>query len=263
MPAPRVWKSSPSASSSDSCQPTPTPRRTRPPESVSSVATCLATSVGWRCGSTSTSVPRVTRVVTAAMYASAINASRIGICGGYGPGGRPSIGKPITTWSNMSMWSYPICSMAWARRMTPCGPSRYGTLGNSAVRFMARSIYPQVLAQVDAAPGELGRRPLDHDTAAVEDHDVVGHVEHELGVLLDQHDREPLGLQPPDRRHDLGDDLRRQPFRRLVHQQHAPVRHQRAPDRQHLLLAARERAGDLPSALPKPREELGDRLERP
>src|SRR5262249_26804717 len=128
---------------------------------------------------------------------------------------------------------------------------------------MARSIYPQVLAQVDATTSELRRRPFDHDAAAVEDHDVVGHVEHELGVLLDQHDRQPLGLQPPDGRHDLGDDLRRQPFRRLVHQEHARVRHQRAPDRQHLLLAARERAGDLPAALLKPREQRGDRLERP
>ena len=81
MRAPRVRKSSPSASYSDSCQPTPTPRRTRPPDSVSSVLTCLATSVGWRCGSTSTSVPSVTRVVTAARYESVISASRIGMVG--------------------------------------------------------------------------------------------------------------------------------------------------------------------------------------
>src|SRR5215470_6071892 len=175
------------------------------------------------------------------MYASAINASRIGICAGYGPGGRPSIGKPITTWSNMSMWSYPICSMAWARRITPFGPSRYETLGNSTVSFMARSIYAQVLAQVETALHELGGRALDDDAPAVEHHDVVRHVEHELRVLLDQHDREPLRLEPADRRHDLRDDLRRQPLGRLVHQEDARVRHERAPDREHLLLAARER----------------------
>ncbi len=63
---PRVEKSSPSASYSAACQPTPTPRRIRPPDSVSSVLTCLATSVAWRCGSTSTSVDSVTRLVTAA-----------------------------------------------------------------------------------------------------------------------------------------------------------------------------------------------------
>ena len=79
MRAPRVWKSSPIASYSDSCQPTPMPRRTRPPESVSSVLICLATSVGSRCGSTSTSVPSVTREVTAAMYDSPMSASMIGM----------------------------------------------------------------------------------------------------------------------------------------------------------------------------------------
>ena len=40
--------------------------------------------------------------------------------------------------------------------------------------------------------------------------------------------------------HHLGDDLRRQALRRLVHQQHARIAHQRAADRQHLLLAARQ-----------------------
>src|SRR5437867_13182119 len=111
--------------------------------------------------------------------------------------------------------------MAWARRITPCGPSRYETLGNSTVSFMARSIYPQVLTQVEAAPRELGGRPLDDHAPAVEDDDVVGDVEHELGVLLHEHDRETLRLQPPDRRHHLGDDLRRQALGRLIHQEHA------------------------------------------
>ncbi len=32
-----------------------------------------------------------------------MSASRIGICGLYGPFGRPAIGTPITTWSKMSM----------------------------------------------------------------------------------------------------------------------------------------------------------------
>src|SRR5215471_1357899 len=153
--------------------------------------------------------------------------------------------------------------MAWARRITPWGPSRYETLGNSTVSFMARSIYPQVLAQVEATPRELGRRAVDDHTPAVQHDDVVGDVEHELGVLLHEHDRESLRLQSPDGGHHLADDLRRQALRRLVHQEHARVRHQGAPDREHLLLAARERAGDLLAALAQPREKLGDRIERP
>src|SRR3989442_1861573 len=32
--------------------------------------------------------------------------------------------------------------MAWARRLTPCGPSRYETLGNSTVSFTTRALTP-------------------------------------------------------------------------------------------------------------------------
>src|SRR5262245_45798948 len=114
--------------------------------------------------------------------------------------------------------------MARASFITPSGPSRYETLGNSTVSFTtdellflrarlgrrgpspatacgahdnsARSIDAQVLAQVDAALGKLGRRAFDDDAAAVEDDDVVGHVEHQLRVLLDQNDRQALSLEP-------------------------------------------------------------------
>ena len=50
MRLPRVWKSSPSASYSSGFQPTPSPSRKRPPESMSTSAACLAASAVWRCG---------------------------------------------------------------------------------------------------------------------------------------------------------------------------------------------------------------------
>ena len=50
MRLPRVWKSSPSASYSSGFQPTPSPSRSRPPESMSTSAACLAASAVWRCG---------------------------------------------------------------------------------------------------------------------------------------------------------------------------------------------------------------------
>ncbi len=53
--------------------------RARPPESVSRVLNCFATRTGWRCGSTSTSVPKPMRSVTAAAYDKVIKASRIGM----------------------------------------------------------------------------------------------------------------------------------------------------------------------------------------
>ena len=45
------------------------------------------------------------------------------------------------------------------------------------------------LMQVDAFLAELGRRRHHGDPSAVENHDVVGDIEHQLGVLLDQDDR--------------------------------------------------------------------------
>ena len=86
------------------------------------------------------------------------------------------------------------------------------------------------------------RAALEDHRARVDDDDVVGEVEGELDVLLDEHDRQALRLEPGDRAADIGDDLRGEPLGRLVHQQHARVAHQRPADGQHLLLAAGEQA---------------------
>ena len=65
------------------------------------------------------------------------------------------------------------------------------------------------------------------------------------GVLLDEQDRRALLVDLGDDREDLGDEHRREPHRRLVEQQHPRLGHQGAPDRQHLLLAAGQRAARL------------------
>ena len=54
---------------------------------------------------------------------------------------------------------------------------------------------------------------------------------------------------------------RRQACRRLVHQQHLRFRHQRAPDRAHLLLAARHGAGRLQAAVLQPGKQMIDVVE--
>src|SRR6266511_362369 len=110
---------------------------------------------------------------------------------------------------------------------------------------------------------DLGRRSLEHDLAGIDDDHVVGEVERELDVLLDQHDRLSFGPELGDGAADLSDELRRQPFRELIHQQHPRVAHKRASDREHLLLAARERARDLGVPLSQPRKQLEHALERP
>src|SRR5438094_941350 len=143
------------------------------------------------------------------------------------------------------------------------GDSRLRDRAGAPRAEAVESVNPQVLVELGDAEADLGRRALEDDAPAVEDDDVVGDVEDQLGVLLHEDDGEPLGLEATDRRHHLGHDLRRQSFRGLVHQQHPGVRHQRAGDREHLLLAARERNGDLVPALAQAWEERRHGVERP
>ena len=99
--------------------------------------------------------------------------------------------------------------------------------------------------------------------SGVENDGVVGDIERQLPVLLDQHDGLALILEPLDGAADVGHDQGRQPFRRFVEQQHARVSHQRAADCEHLLLAAGKRAGKLRVALLEPREQAKDTLNVP
>ena len=78
----------------------------------------------------------------------------------------------------------------------------------------------------------------------------VGHAQRHQRVLLDQQDRAcPGSLISVTIVEDLLDQDRRQAHRRLVEQQQPRPGHQRPADRQHLLLAARQRAGLLRRAL--------------
>src|SRR5690606_32063574 len=86
-------------------------------------------------------------------------------------------------------------------------------------------------------------RARDHHPARLEQVGMVGEVERDRGVLLDQQHADPvLGIDAPHDLEDLRDDERRQAERRFVQQEQARAQHQGAADREHLLLAARERA---------------------
>ena len=60
---------------SSSCQPIPTPIRTRPPESSCSVATCFASSIGWCSGASTIDVPRPIRSAKPAIQPSVTSGS--------------------------------------------------------------------------------------------------------------------------------------------------------------------------------------------
>ena len=74
-------------------------------------------------------------------------------------------------------------------------------------------------------------------------------------VLLDQQDRNAVGIDAPNQREQFLDQQRRQAERRLVENHQLGFGHQAAADGEHLLLAARQRAGALRTALAQARED--------
>src|SRR5215468_4985783 len=129
---------------------------------------------------------------------------------------------------------------------------------------LAAAVVLDVAVALAAAGGEaevefldvvVGAQPLagavhDHPTI-LEDVAVVGIAERDVGVLLRQQEAHlALTIEPADDLVDLLDDLRREPHRGFVQQNHAGARHQRAAERGHLLLAAGDVARQtLPSLL--------------
>ncbi len=115
---------------------------------------------------------------------------------------------------------------------------------------------------------ELACRHLARD-AAVDHHcDAVGYVDRHADVLFYQQHGNLVTFrsrmrQLLQRRNDLLDNHRRQAFGRLVHHQHARVEQQRAADRQHLLLTARQLGAAVAPAIRQPREQRVDALDRP
>ena len=97
--------------------------------------------------------------------------------------------------------------------------------------------------------------PGQRDAPGFQQVGVVGQVQRQAGVLLDQQHADAVFLV--DAAHDaedLGHDQRRQAEGGLVQQQQLGPQHQRAADGQHLLLAAGQRAGLLVAPLLQDRE---------
>ena len=73
----------------------------------------------------------------------------------------------------------------------------------------------------------------------------------------------PSLLQRGEATPDLGAHQRRQALGRLVEDQQARIGHERAADREHLLLAARQLRAEIALALAQPREQRVHAIERP
>src|SRR5713101_1631453 len=99
--------------------------------------------------------------------------------------------------------------------------------------------------------GNLVRWSGSGDAAAQHDRRDRRHSEHGLGELLDDENGQPLTGEVGNPFVELLDDERRQAHRQLVEQQQRRARCQRPRDGEHLLLTARECAGELAAALPQ------------
>src|SRR5258708_7404548 len=92
---------------------------------------------------------------------------------------------------------------------------------------------------------DLVRSPREANLALV--HDVMAVADRKSGaqVLFDQQDGEAFLLETAQHPDDLLDDHRREPLGRLVEHQQRRIEHQRARNRQHLLLAAGELEAEI------------------
>src|SRR4051812_41523597 len=87
---------------------------------------------------------------------------------------------------------------------------------------------------------ELGGGAFEDDAPGFDDVAAVRDRERAMGVLLDeQRGHAELAVEPLDDGKHLVDQPRREPERWLVEEQQARPGHERAPDREHLLLTAR------------------------
>ncbi len=108
---------------------------------------------------------------------------------------------------------------------------------------------------------ECDRRPrarafaFGGDAAVFQHVTVMSDAQHLARVLLGDEDGRAAGIDPSDDIEDEVECLGRKPERRLVHQKATRPRHQRAPDRQHLLLAAGQKRRRLPLTFAQDRKQ--------
>src|SRR5947209_9537853 len=124
------------------------------------------------------------------------------------------------------------------------------------------TLHSQVLVDDRVVPPEVRRgrvvahHPFLHDVHTARDLEGQSH------VLLDEQDRHPVAVEDVDDLVDLGDHAGHQTLGRLVEEDDLGLEHHRPRDREHLLLAARERATRLVAPLPQHREAPVDLREQ-
>src|SRR5258705_3141020 len=99
---------------------------------------------------------------------------------------------------------------------------------------------------------------LQNDLAGLQHVGMVGELEAVMDVLLDEKNGDPALVQPFDNLEHVRDDERSQSQTRLVQHDETRAAHERPAQRQHLTLAARQRARGLALTLTEDRKQLED-----
>src|SRR5881296_1607138 len=105
---------------------------------------------------------------------------------------------------------------------------------------------------------EVARGAASHQASDLEEVGVVRDLQGLARVLLDHQDRQAARVDLLDLVEEAVENFGCQAERGLVHEEEPGPRHQGAGDREHLLLAAGERAGELCLSLAQQREQRED-----
>src|SRR5437899_7790392 len=104
---------------------------------------------------------------------------------------------------------------------------------------------------------------FEHDAALDEDHDAICDARDRRVILVDDQGGDAMLPNVVDDAPDLGRDKRCEALGRLVQDHEIRIGHQRAADREHLLLAARKLPATVAETLGEPRKRGEHALERP
>ena len=168
----------------------------------------------------------------------------------------------------------------WAKLTTSMMPKISVSPDATSARIMPVTMPLTVWITDDDRQGKLGTSPqtprywwmTGSSTSSSDGRGVVAHHallhevdalaggEGERHVLLDQQDGDAFPVQHVDDLADLRHHARHQAFGRLVQQDDLGLQHHRARDRQHLLLAARQRAAGLAAPLGQHAENSANTL---
>src|SRR4051812_17254775 len=171
-------------------------------------------------------------------------------------------GYSTSRWARRKQLPRRFCHLRYCNGTTE--PSKPALASLERLQVLERAALAAAAAQVEfldvLVVDEALSRAVEYHLATLNDVAVVSCPQRHVGVLLDQEDGDPeVTVKAADDAEDLPHQQRRQSHGGLVHQDQARLCHQRAADRQHLLLSTRQIARE-PGALLQSRKVSEDPL---